>query len=572
MKRISNHIVLLCLTLLVAACNRYEEIYGIGRPVIEFDHPDGVYSVAVGEELTIAPIVENAVDASYEWMLEDSTVVSTDAVWRSKWSRVGEYYVRLTVTAAGGIAREDIRIDVFDPQPPAISLPIPPDGLKLVVGDRYVIAPAFGGVGPSGPDEIRWMIDDEFASTDSILTFQADDPGIYNIKVCARNAVGWSERSFPIEVLESLPSDISFIPLSMAYSTPRRSTVVGRPVTLELTGHFEGAIRWTVDGQPVENVEPCFIYCPATGGVHHVVAENRGSVAAVDVEVLESVSPRQPASESSPVHVFEWTPAPGQFIGETGSVGGMTDDILTADDACRWAESRLALRRFVSLGSWGGYIICGFDGSIRPGGGGFDFAIMGNAISTACEPGVVWVMQDVNGNGLPDDQWYQLKGSEFDNPATRRSFEATYYSPAGSGMSVQWTDADGLTGAVDYMPSLHRQPSYFPAWIDASSLTFYGVRLPSHTSFDSSSGQWQSSPYGWGYADNLGSDLLAGGDISLGLGNWVGFRIANAVLPDGTPVALSSIDFVKIQTGVMDKAGRLGEVSTEVCAIAPASR
>ena len=40
------------------------------------------------------------------------------------------------------------------------------------------------------------------------------------------------------------------------------------------------------------------------------------------------------------------------------------------------------------------------------------FAIQGNAFDSSNEPGIVWVMQDVNGNGLPDDEWYELRGSE----------------------------------------------------------------------------------------------------------------------------------------------------------------
>lgn len=51
---------------------------------------------------------------------------------------------------------------------------------------------------------------------------------------------------------------------------------------------------------------------------------------------------------------------------------------------------------------------------------GYDFAIEGNAFDGSSEPGIVWVMQDVNGNGLPDDTWYQLKGSEYGKEETMR--------------------------------------------------------------------------------------------------------------------------------------------------------
>ena len=35
---------------------------------------------------------------------------------------------------------------------------------------------------------------------------------------------------------------------------------------------------------------------------------------------------------------------------------------------------------------------------------GYDFSIEGNAFDTSSEPGVEWVMQDVNGNREPDEE------------------------------------------------------------------------------------------------------------------------------------------------------------------------
>jgi hypothetical protein len=77
---------------------------------------------------------------------------------------------------------------------------------------------------------------------------------------------------------------------------------------------------------------------------------------------------------------------------------------------------------------------------------------------------------------------------------------------------------------------------------------------------------WSNNPFDWGYADNLGSDFISG-DTHGGAGTWIGFKIANAVLPNGAPVDLDYIDFVKIQTGVMTQSDNLGELSTEVLGI-----
>jgi hypothetical protein len=66
---------------------------------------------------------------------------------------------------------------------------------------------------------------------------------------------------------------------------------------------------------------------------------------------------------------------------------------------------------------------------------------------------------------------------------------------------------------------------------------------------------WRCGDYGWGYADNFGSDSMD---------SKVGFKIGNAVNRDGSAANLLFIDFVKVQCAVNDKSGWQGEVSTEV--------
>ena len=55
----------------------------------------------------------------------------------------------------------------------------------------------------------------------------------------------------------------------------------------------------------------------------------------------------------------------------------------------------------------------GFDHSIANGEGA-DIVVKGNMHEGSSEAGIVWVSQDTNGNGQPDDEWYELRGSEYD--------------------------------------------------------------------------------------------------------------------------------------------------------------
>lgn len=289
-------------------------------------------------------------------------------------------------------------------------------------------------------------------------------------------------------------------------------------------------------------------------------------------EVIEPDSPtdnRRPITNLSSAFqdmVYEYTPAPGQFINEL-KTGGFTGEETTPDAACAYALERLDQMRFVSLGAFGGYIVIGFDHSVVNLGTGYDFSIMGNAFNakrgSSNEPGIVWVMQDTNGNGKPDDTWYQLAGSEYDAPTTVHDYTVTYRRPAADRMPVEWVDSDGATGTIDYLPAYHNQASYYPAWITADSYTLSGTRLEPRSEYDEDTGEWANNAYPWGYADNVGSDCIDKG-IEDGEAQAVGFKISNAVDASGKSVTLPYIDFVKVQTAVMAKCGRIGENSCEV--------
>ena len=134
--------------------------------------------------------------------------------------------------------------------------------------------------------------------------------------------------------------------------------------------------------------------------------------------------------------VYEFRPAPGQFVNELPeyeSGDTYADMLAKAQEALAFDKQPGA----VSLGAFGGYVVFGFDHTIVNTPDAFDFKIYGNAIISdinnaggSCEPGVVYVSRDENGNGLPDDPWYELAGSEHTNPATVSRFSLSYKRPA----------------------------------------------------------------------------------------------------------------------------------------------
>lgn len=258
--------------------------------------------------------------------------------------------------------------------------------------------------------------------------------------------------------------------------------------------------------------------------------------------------------------VYDYCPAPGQFINELPEY----EEGDTKEDMIAKVESYIAHheRSLVSLGAYGGYIVFGFDHSIQNWQGLYDFQILGNASAPSdtgagftggrSEPGIVLVSYDVNNNGEPDDEWYELAGSEYNSEKTTRKYKITYYKPEGN-TDIRWADNQASEGIVP-RNTFHSQ-SYWPQWIDADSLVFYGSRLAdNYTTIQVGSSTFYSlNPYEWGYADNHPNE-----------DERSKFNIEWAVDSLGTPVQLPAIHFIKVYTAVNQEVGWLGETSVEI--------
>ncbi|MBQ5836678.1 MAG: hypothetical protein IIW38_03680 [Alistipes sp.] len=272
--------------------------------------------------------------------------------------------------------------------------------------------------------------------------------------------------------------------------------------------------------------------------------------------MYEEITSSKDKTHAEATKVYEYTPAPGQFINEPKM--GFDGKQTTAEAAARYAEGRLEKGLDISLGGFGGYIVVGFDHNVLnfPQ---YDFAVMTNAFDGSSEPAVVWVMKDENGNGLPDDTWYELAGSETGKAETVEGYAITYYRPSAPKMAVQWSDNLGVSGTIDYLEAHHKQDYYYPEWIEADSYTLVGTRLKARSYDDSGDGTyWVNPHFDWGYADNFSPEDFNTQDRSNR------FDISNAINARGERVELDYINFVKVQSAINFQCGWIGEVSTEV--------
>ncbi len=223
---------------------------------------------------------------------------------------------------------------------------------------------------------------------------------------------------------------------------------------------------------------------------------------------------------------------------------------------------------FLLLGGWGGYLTAGFD-HVVANAEGYDFAVFTQG-GSGSEPGVVYVMEDADGNGAADETWYELSGSETgaDYSAETggsldryiRDYEVTYARAVTAEANVTWEDNQGNSGelACEYPAGSTSASWWMEDWGD--TLILSGVKLPDIMALSGSSWENFDDRFSWGYAENYGGDDYA--DLDDYSANR--FDISDAIDSDGNHVELAGIRFIRVQTGVFQQAGMLNEISTEI--------
>ena len=294
-------------------------------------------------------------------------------------------------------------------------------------------------------------------------------------------------------------------------------------------------------------------------------------------------TPQEDTSSAYITKVLEYMPAPGQFVNTMPEY----EEGDTQDDMNRKALEAIGnnKRGMVSLGSYGGYIIVGFDHRIENRPGLRDFRILGNAFAGAStarsggsyEPGIIQVALDEDQDGNADSGiWYEIAGSAH-RDATQESwyetaqsagndmnfytdYEVIYHAPktepAGNHETyIHWENNKGNQGYV--AKNIYHPQTYYPQWITERTLKFKGSRLPQNSIDESGQGTYYVLyPFAFGYADNA-TNISDESAIDI---DW-------AVDADGNRVSLPGVDLIRIYTGVHQQNGWIGECSTEIAGV-----
>jgi hypothetical protein len=331
-----------------------------------------------------------------------------------------------------------------------------------------------------------------------------------------------------------------------SYTTPAGRLLVLAPVRWGFSE--EVVYEWKVDGQTQHGVTGEYLrFTPQAQGRYTVTCTAREGSPVIErtaTTYVDAVEPnaetlrKRPRTEGSKQRVadcFDFTPAPGVFVGEYPTIDFSPSS--TEESVRQKCQNKLDGIEALwgpyyvgwSLANCGGYLVTGFDHSVEKRPQGMELEIKGNAVLSIPEPGVIWVMQDSNGNGQPDDVWYELKGGMYGNYYSPRRYAITYFNPyakAGNAI-VTWIDNQGNSGVF--------RNTKYPHSVKGDSITFVLSKLEVMTNV---TGYVDSSP------------------------EW--FNIADAVQADGTPVDLAYIDFVKVQSAFNMTNEGGGGISTEM--------
>ena len=347
--------------------------------------------------------------------------------------------------------------------------------------------------------------------------------------------------------------------------------IVERMRTLILRPAFDGeTYQWWM-GDSLLSEQRELVFCQQQAGTYHLTLKIIDEINPVLQPIQVVVWEEQVAYSPYISQVLEYAPAPGQFVNlmpiyEPGDT--YQNMLQKVQNAIMGTNKEL-----ISLGAWGGYVTFAFDHSVVNIPHAKDFLIEGNAFLSSAmqkggssEPGIVMVSIDMNQNGVADDVFYQLRGSEYHHPQTIHDYAITYYktpanhvpqgnkkAPITDSTYIRWTDNQGMQGYVK-KNSFHQQ-DYFPQWVSDSTLSFKGTCLPDNAYDRDGDGMYYVQTFfGEGYADCNPNDSV----------ELCSFDIDWAIDSLGNAVKLPCVDFIRVYTGVNNECGWLGETSTEI--------
>jgi len=422
---------------------------------------------------------------------------------------------------------------------PIIEFNAPENGYSVIEGESIIIKPTLDHIEKAS---YKWLEEDKVISTEKILTYQAKTVGINSLILEVTNTDGKTEKEISITVLKRPVPTATFTEENNAVELKKHTEYI---VTPTFENSEDATYEWFLGDTSVSS-EKTYTFSSDEKGEYLlkvVITTKYGKAdATLSIKVLPDADDyfRPADSKSSELvsKVFNITIAPGQYAPQFET----KEDAITESEKFLKGESSNINIGYINLGALGGSITVGFDHSIVNKEDEEDFQITTNFYSNPA-PSTIWVMQDDNGNGKADDQWYRIKGN-CDSDAIA-DYEITYMEPADreeGGAKVKWTDNKEEKGEINTNQFINN--SQYPKW-EGESYTIKCFKLKTDYIANAWGGVAPNYEYyKTGYANITGDTKV---------------KIEDAVDNNNQPVSLKHIDFVKIQNSVFANCGMMGE-------------
>lgn len=336
------------------------------------------------------------------------------------------------------------------------------------------------------------------------------------------------------------------IKLESNFATARYNVVVIEPeISIENANNSDVKYKWTIkvsgkDGVAKDSIigdTKTLNFIMPKSGVYDVDLAVTLDKLTKQASTKVTVSETGLSYNSKALSIIDYLPAPCFSLDDY--------QFVTKAEVLEQIKLDLDDESSVPLGTFGGYIVVGFDHTVINAYDKRDFTIqMSTASSSKLSPVSVYVAYDANKNGIADEnEWYEIAGSEYHKSTTVKNYEVTYHKPDPNKAPVagtadwqydkeylKWTDNKNATATITKTKKWRRY-NYYPQWM-GDSYTLKGTKLniPVKDVSDGTGINFNIGTFDWGYAGIKDPSI----DIS-----W-------AVDANGKKVNLPGIDFVKV--------------------------
>ncbi|NSL86166.1 hypothetical protein ECE50_004960 [Chitinophaga sp. Mgbs1] len=416
------------------------------------------------------------------------------------------------------------------------------DTIVLNIGDKTVLAPSISNL---KGNSYTWLVNGkETASGQINYTFDATEPGNFEVTFKVNNKGGADQQSFRILVEKPVVVSISELPAVAMCRVVEITPAVTGP---ERTDY---EYEWSVGDSVIGKTKNLNFISPQAGTFALNLRVSTGRQTAT---VSRTITVKPEKYTGNAYILLEYAPAPGKnhnwsIIGDPEFWDLGQEYPLAYNDFLARASDirRTDFYSGLVLGSWGGSATFKFDHTVANAIGKPDLEL--TATCSRLDLPAVYVAYDRNKNGKPDeDEWYEIKNDDYgieDMPdyAMTFTYNKTATDDIGIKSSFNWKDNQSTPVQGEILTS----KAFSGSMTEAGTLSTRGL-FPGLAMIDVSAKKVVLLD-GWNHSfTRKGKRITRNLTGAVAFSQKLNIDIDKAVNNKGETVLLPGIDFVKIK-------------------------